>query len=143
MSWIANESDPSCETQSVLPKNLGRCFTLDSPFPFIDNYDKFLRLASIPYRYMSQKIEYLRLFTWPQTLALFAVCMTIYLASLIIYRLYLSPVAAFPGPLLARTTHWYEFYYNYVRTGMYYKKIEEFHVKYGKLHEQDRTPTFH
>jgi hypothetical protein len=52
-----------------------------------------------------------------------------------VYRLYLIPIAAFPGPFLARTTYWYEFYYTYIQTGMYYKKGAEFHAKYG---ESDR-----
>lgn len=72
----------------------------------------------------------------PGLLAILALCMFIYLSSLIVYRLYLSPVAAFPGPFLARTTHWYEFYYTYIQTGMYYSKVAEFHVKYG---ESDRS----
>jgi hypothetical protein len=33
---------------------------------------------------------------------------------------------------LAKITHWYEFYYTYIQTGMYYKKVAEFHAKYGK-----------
>ncbi|TRX94663.1 hypothetical protein FHL15_004435 [Xylaria flabelliformis] len=52
---------------------------------------------------------------------------------LAIYRLYLSPLAPFPGPILARVTHWYEFYYNVVHTGKYYEKIRELHDKYGPV----------
>ncbi|RCI13083.1 hypothetical protein L249_0196 [Ophiocordyceps polyrhachis-furcata BCC 54312] len=52
---------------------------------------------------------------------------------LIIYRLYLSPVAAFPGPFLAKITNWYEFYHNFIHTGMYYRRIREMHDKYGPV----------
>ena len=30
---------------------------------------------------------------------------------LLIFRIWLSPISAFPGPLLARTTFWYKMYY--------------------------------
>ncbi|EFY91972.1 cytochrome P450 monooxygenase, putative [Metarhizium acridum CQMa 102] len=50
-----------------------------------------------------------------------------------IYRLYFSPIAAFPGPFLAKVTHWYEFYYHSVCTGMYYEKIREMHCRFGPV----------
>ncbi|KAJ5860069.1 cytochrome P450 [Penicillium soppii] len=56
-----------------------------------------------------------------------------YLFGLIMYRVRLSPIAAFPGPLLARTTYWYEFYYNWIKCGQYYLKIEEMHQRYGEI----------
>ena len=56
-----------------------------------------------------------------------------YVLSLVIYRLHWSPLAAFPGPFLAKVTHWYEFYHNFVRTGKYYERIREMHDKYGVL----------
>ena len=55
----------------------------------------------------------------------------LYTLGLYIYRLYFSPIAAFPGPLLARATFWYEFYYNWVKNGQYYLRIEDMHQKYG------------
>lgn len=56
-----------------------------------------------------------------------------YLFGLIMYRVRLSPIAAFPGPFLARTTYWYEFYYNWIKCGHYYLKIEEMHQRYGEI----------
>jgi hypothetical protein len=50
---------------------------------------------------------------------------------LLLYRLCFSPIAAFPGPLLARATFWYEFYHNFVKDGQYYRRIAEMHQKYG------------
>src|SRR6266487_2371566 len=55
----------------------------------------------------------------------------LYVCGLFLYRLYWSPIAAFPGPLLARVTFWYEFYHNWVKSGQYYHQIEKMHQKYG------------
>ena len=55
----------------------------------------------------------------------------IYLLCLAIYRLYLSPVARFPGPRLAALTFWYEFYHDVIRGGQYVFKINELHDQYG------------
>lgn len=55
-----------------------------------------------------------------------------YAVILTVYRLWFSPLAAFPGPLLARTSFCYEFYYNWIRLGTYYLKVKEMHDMYGK-----------
>lgn len=55
-----------------------------------------------------------------------------YLATLAVYRLYLSPLAKIPGPKLAAVSKWYEFYYEVILPGQYVFKIEELHKKYGK-----------
>lgn len=50
----------------------------------------------------------------------------------IIWRLYLSPIAAFPGPKIAALTRWYECYYDLTNgRGNYIWKIQEMHEKYG------------
>jgi hypothetical protein len=54
-----------------------------------------------------------------------------YLFVLAIYRLYFHPLAKFPGPRLAALTNGYEFYYDAIKGGRYYKKIEKLHEKYG------------
>ncbi|KIX08589.1 uncharacterized protein Z518_03245 [Rhinocladiella mackenziei CBS 650.93] len=57
----------------------------------------------------------------------------VYLVSLAIYRLWLSPLARIPGPKLAGLTLWYEFYYDVVQGGKYTWKIAEMHEKYGPI----------
>jgi hypothetical protein len=54
-----------------------------------------------------------------------------YLIVLLVYRLYFHPLAKFPGPRLAAITGGYEFYYDAIKGGMYLKKIEKLHEKYG------------
>ena len=49
-----------------------------------------------------------------------------------VYRLYLSPIAKFPGPPFAALTFWNEFYYDVIRGGRYTWKIGEYHEKYGE-----------
>ena len=55
----------------------------------------------------------------------------------IVYRLYLSPIAHFPGPWYAAATMWYEFYWDVIKRGRYEWKIVEFHERYGKRDIQD------
>ena len=54
-----------------------------------------------------------------------------YFITVAVYRLYLSPLAKFPGPKLAALTLWYEFYYDVVKRGKYTWKIAEMHKQYG------------
>ena len=56
---------------------------------------------------------------------------------LAVYRLYLYPIAKFPGPKLAAWSLWYEFYYDVVCGGQYGKKIAGLHDEYGRI-----MPTF-
>jgi hypothetical protein len=56
-----------------------------------------------------------------------------YLIWLVIHRLYLSPIAKFPGPKLAALTRWYEFYYEVVLRGKFSDHITELHKIYGEL----------
>lgn len=51
----------------------------------------------------------------------------------VIYRLWLHPLAHFPGPKLAVSTFWYQFYYDAIRQGEYMFRIREMHTKYGKV----------
>lgn len=55
-----------------------------------------------------------------------------YLVWLAIYRLYLSPIAKFPGPKLAALTFWYELYHDVIRPGKYIWEIAKMHEQYGK-----------
>lgn len=56
----------------------------------------------------------------------------LYLAGLLVYRLYLCPIARFPGPKLAAMTYLYEGYYDVVKRGKYTFKIRDLHAKYGQ-----------
>lgn len=55
----------------------------------------------------------------------------IYSISLVIYRLYFSPLAGFPGPKLAAATGLYEFYFDWWLNGQYIFQLEKMHKKYG------------
>ncbi|KAJ4415039.1 hypothetical protein N0V82_007555 [Gnomoniopsis sp. IMI 355080] len=56
-----------------------------------------------------------------------------YLIYLIIYRLFLSPIAGFPGPRLAALTYWYEFWYDVVAEPEYTFQIGRLHALYGPV----------
>ena len=62
----------------------------------------------------------------------------VYCTGVVIYRLYLHPLANFPGPKLAAATLWYEFYYDVNKKGSYIWKVKELHEQYG-IH----LPYFH
>ncbi|KAF1963154.1 cytochrome P450 [Byssothecium circinans] len=56
-----------------------------------------------------------------------------YSTVLIIYRLFFSPLAKFPGPKIAAATGYYEFYHDYFGKGQYVKVIKSLHDKYGPI----------
>ncbi|KAL9112185.1 MAG: hypothetical protein Q9227_003562 [Pyrenula ochraceoflavens] len=57
----------------------------------------------------------------------------VYFLYIVIYRLFLSPIAKFPGPRLAAFTLWYEFYYDVICRGQYEFEIAKMHQKYGPI----------
>ena len=81
---------------------------------FFDHFSKFLGIASI----VAAVVLY-----------------TVYGA---IWRLYLSPIAHFPGPRFAALTFWNEFYYDVWLGGKYTWKIAEYHRRYGKPRRRTR-----
>jgi hypothetical protein len=54
-----------------------------------------------------------------------------YVVSIAIYRLFLSPLAAFPRPRLAAITSFYEFYYDVIKPAKFVFEIERMHKIYG------------
>ena len=58
---------------------------------------------------------------------------TLYYLYVVVYRLYFSPIASFPGPRLAASTFAYEFYYDIVKPGQYIWKIQALHEQYGPI----------
>ncbi|OJD34608.1 cytochrome p450 [Diplodia corticola] len=59
--------------------------------------------------------------------------LSFYLIAGAVYRLYLSPLAKFPGPKLAALTLWYEFYFDVVLRGQFTFHIRELHKRYGPI----------
>lgn len=63
-----------------------------------------------------------------------ALCLFIvYPILLVLYRLFFSPLAKFPGPKLAAATLWYEFYYDVYKRGRYTFKLADLHAQYGPI----------
>jgi hypothetical protein len=60
----------------------------------------------------------------------------------IVYRLYFSPLARFPGPKLAAATSLYEFYYDFFKKATFCYEIERMHQVYGELSHIDYIECF-
>lgn len=54
-----------------------------------------------------------------------------YTVGLVIYRLYLSPIAKFPGPKFTAITSWCQFYHDVIRGGQFPFVIQRWHEKHG------------
>ena len=61
------------------------------------------------------------------------IAIALYTAYGVIYRLFLSPIARFPGRKLAALTFWYEFYFDVIKRGSYVWEIQQMHETYGIL----------
>jgi hypothetical protein len=69
--------------------------------------------------------------SWSGLAAILSLSSILYAVGLVLYRLWLHPLAKLPGSLLARSTFWYEFYHTYFGQGTYYLRVNEMHIKYG------------
>lgn len=70
-------------------------------------------------------------FSYSQAAGFLACLYLWYCFCLALYRLYLHPLAKFPGPRLAALTSWYEVYYDVYLIGKFRNQIKEMHSKYG------------
>ena len=50
---------------------------------------------------------------------------------LALYRISFHPLARYPGPKLAASSYWYEYYYDVTKRGRYIWKIMDLHKQYG------------
>ena len=57
----------------------------------------------------------------------------LYAIAIGIYRVFLSSISRIPGPLLAKLTYGYEFYYDVISRGQYIWKIRQLHEIYGPV----------
>jgi hypothetical protein len=64
-------------------------------------------------------------------LELLALALPFYLVANALYRAFFDSLSKFPGPKLAAVTGLYEFFYNFVNSGQFSKRIAESHESYG------------
>lgn len=67
------------------------------------------------------------------TLQLLGIVSLAYTVILVVGRLYFSPISNIPGPRIAAATALYEFYYNVVKGGKFFLKIQQLHEEYGPI----------
>ncbi|OJJ39848.1 hypothetical protein ASPWEDRAFT_49717 [Aspergillus wentii DTO 134E9] len=66
-------------------------------------------------------------------LAIFLACATVVNAICVVfYRLFFHPLANIPGPLFARVSYFYSFWYNLHR-GRFYLQVHKLHEEYGPI----------
>ncbi|KAL8786644.1 MAG: hypothetical protein Q9213_002673 [Squamulea squamosa] len=71
--------------------------------------------------------------SWSSLLLVVFGVVSTYLVAGAFYRLYISPLAKFPGPKLAALTYWGEFYYDLIKGGRYQNRIAKMHEQYGPI----------
>ncbi|KAI0533596.1 cytochrome P450 [Xylaria digitata] len=75
------------------------------------------------------------MFSLHTAVAALGAVVTLYCVGVAVYRLFLSPLARFPGPKIAALTHWYEAYYDLVSNngGQFTFQIKRLHEQYGPI----------
>ena len=51
-----------------------------------------------------------------------------------VHSVYFGPLSNIPGPKLAASTYWYEFYYDVYKQGLYWREVDRLHGEYGAAH---------
>ncbi|KAH8432118.1 uncharacterized protein LDX57_009764 [Aspergillus melleus] len=69
----------------------------------------------------------------PKALSFALTILSFHLLGLAVYRVYFSPLAKFPGPILASLTTWYMAYYDLLYDGYFFKKVQDLHRRYGPI----------
>lgn len=64
-------------------------------------------------------------------LGFISISLLFYILGLVIYRLFLHPLASVPGPKLAALSRGYEFWYDCIHAGKMSSKVREMHASYG------------
>lgn len=64
--------------------------------------------------------------------AIAAGCLLYYVGT-IIYNVFFHPLAKFPGPWWAGASSYAEAYFDIVKGGRYFKKVEAMHTRYGMV----------
>ncbi|KAJ3495096.1 hypothetical protein NLG97_g3643 [Lecanicillium saksenae] len=64
---------------------------------------------------------------------LFMAITALFTAIVAIYRIYFHPLSRFPGPLLARVSYGYEFWFDVVHKGQFTRKVAQLHELYGPI----------
>jgi hypothetical protein len=99
-------------------------------FPLCANLHTFVSIVEAPAGLapIAMTVDFASSLPW----ALYAVqAMLLGIIGIICYRRFFHPLREVPGPFLPAVTRLYLWYYNIIKAGSYYKKIDEMHVKYG------------
>lgn len=83
--------------------------------------------------FFSTALDTLCTLSLPQSLLALLGALFLYLLLLTLYRLYLHPLSAYPGPRLAAATSLVEFYHDVLRGGQYQFQILHWHTLYGPI----------
>lgn len=71
--------------------------------------------------------------SWNHIVATALVLLVTHSGATVIYRLYLHPLAKYPGPRLAAATYWYDFYWEVRKRGQFAFQIQRLHQQYGPV----------
>ncbi len=104
----------------------GTCKLTPDAVPSTEAYFNILNVAFL--------VTKMALFESSNVLVVIAVALCLaYTVSGALYRLYLSPLARFPGPRLAALTSWYELYHDCLKRGRFTWDVKTMHDQYGPL----------